>query len=367
MEIIAGLVVGIAVAAVAAVVVFRGRHSATDAVNVEMRRAVEELMTTGKALMDAERELASKELEGRSGVIGEQLAALSGELRRVTSLVGELEADRAEKFGELTGALEVQREHMAILAETTQGLRQALSSTKARGQWGERMADDVLRLHGFREGLNYRKQKAIEAGVPDFTFFLPDGLLLHMDVKFPLDNYLRYLEADSEIEQRRTRDDFLRDVRTHVKTLASRGYSDGVEDTVDCVLLFIPNEALYSFIHEQDRTILDDALGQKLVFCSPLTLYAVLAVVRQAVDNFRVERTSNEILTRLTAFGKQWELFVEKMEKLDRSLGTARRDFDELTGTRRRTLERELDKISDLREARELDAGESDPPLALEA
>jgi len=365
-----GIIVGAAVAAVAAVAgvaIVRGRRTAADTVSVEMRRAVEELMTTGKALMDAERELANKELEGRSGVIGEQLAALSGELHRVTSLVGELEADRAEKFGELSGALEAQRQNMAILAETTQGLRQALSSTKARGQWGERMADDVLRLHGFREGLNYRKQKAIEAGVPDFTFFLPDGLVLHMDVKFPLDNYLRYLECDSEIEQRRARDDFLRDVRTHVKTLAARGYCDGVDDTVDCVLLFIPNEALYSFIHEQDRTILDDALGQKLVFCSPLTLYAVLAVVRQAVDNFRVERTSNEILGRLSAFAKQWNLFVEKMEKLDRSLTTARRDFDELTTTRRRGVERELDKIEDLRQARDLDAGDGEATLALEA
>jgi DNA recombination protein RmuC len=368
MELMVGIVIGAVVAGVAAVALVQSRRKTTGVLSTEVRRAVEELMTTGKALMDAERELASKELEGHSGVIGEQIAALSGELRRVTDLVGDFEADRAKKFGELSGALEAQRQHIAILAETTQGLRQALSSSKARGQWGERMADDVLRLHGFHEGINYRKQRAIEAGVPDFTFFLPDGLLLHMDVKFPLDNYLRYLEAESEIDQRRARDDFLRDVRNHVKILAGRGYSDAIGETVDCVLLFIPNEALYAFIHEQDRTILDEALGHKLVFCSPLTLYAVLAVVRQAVDNFRVERTSNEILSRLAAFEKQWHAFVDKMDKLDRSLGTARRDFDELTGTRRRTLERELDRIANLRQARELDEGdESGPTLALEA
>ena len=363
-----GIVIGALVAAVAAVAIVRGRAGASNAVGTEVHRAVEQLMTTGKALMDAERELAAKELEGRSGVLGQQIAALSGELHRVTDLVGDLEADRAQKFGELTGALEAQRQNVAMLAETAQGLKQALSSSKVRGQWGERMAEDVLRLHGFHEGINYRKQRAIEAGVPDFTFFLPDGLVLHMDVKFPLDNYMRYLEASSEIEQRRARDDFLRDVRQHVKSLASRGYSDAAGDTVDCVLLFIPNETLYAFIHEQDRTILDDALGQKLVFCSPLTLYAVLAVVRQAVDNFRVERTSNEILTRLSAFAKQWHAFVDKMDKLDRSLVSARRDFDDLTGTRRRTLERELDKIDDLRQARSIDDGDVDgPTLALEA
>jgi DNA recombination protein RmuC len=348
------------------------RRDAEAARDAAISAALDHLMTSGKALMDSERELAGRDLEGKKGLIDQQLVAMQGELARVGDLVRELEADRGRKFGELAQALDAQRADMARLAETTQGLRQALSSTKARGQWGERMAEDVLRLAGFLEGVNYHKQRAIDTGIPDFTFLLPDGLSLHMDVKFPLDNYLRYLEAESDLEQRRARDEFLRDVRNHVKSLAARGYIDGSDSTVDCVLLFIPNEQLYAFIQEQDHSILDDALRRKLVFCSPLTLYAVLAVVRQAVDNFRVERTSSEILTRLGAFTKQWETFVEKMDKLDRSLTSARRDFDELTGTRRRMLERELDKIEDLRRSRELTAaddagGPAEPPLALEA
>jgi DNA recombination protein RmuC len=348
------------------------RQGAETARDAAISAALEHLMTSGKALMDTERELAGRELEGKKGLIDQQLSAMHTELQRVNELVRELEADRGRKFGELANALDAQRADMAKLAETTQGLRQALSSTKARGQWGERMAEDVLQLAGFLEGVNYHKQRAIDTGVPDFTFLLPDGLSLHMDVKFPLDNYLRYLDAESDLEQRRARDDFLRDVRGHVKSLASRGYIESSGASVDCVLLFIPNEQLYAFIQEQDRTILDDALRRKLVFCSPLTLFAVLAVVRQAVDNFRVERTSSEILGRLGAFTKQWEAFVEKMDKLDRSLNTARRDFDELTGTRRRMLERELDKIEDLRRSKELTAtddtsGPTEPPLALEA
>src|SRR5262249_13933999 len=158
------------------------------------------------------------ELDTKKSLIDQQLATMTGELGKVTALVHQLERDRASKLGELTGALELQREQVAALADTTRGLREALSSTKARGQWGGRMAEDVLRLAGFLEGVNYRRQRASEGGVPDFTFLLPDGMALYMDVKFPLDNYLRYLEAGSELEQRRARDDFLRDVRTHVKT-----------------------------------------------------------------------------------------------------------------------------------------------------
>ena len=133
------------------------------------------------------------------------------------------------------------------------------------------------------------------------------------------------------------------------------------------MLLFIPNEAVYAFIQEQDPRVIDDALGRKLVFCSPLTLFAVLAVVRQAVDNFRVERTSSEILARLGSFQKQWGMFTEKMDKLGRSIEATRKDYEDLTSTRRRQLERELDKIDDLRRHTG-DAVEGTPPsLALEA
>ncbi len=354
------------------------RLEAEQRASAEHRAEMQRLLADAQHRFAAEQARAAQDLAGKKSSIDDTLdamgRAMTDEMHQVQQLVRDLERDRQTKFGELAGAIQRSHEQMSVLSETTQSLRQALSSTKARGQWGERMADDVLRLHGFVEGVNYRKQRAVAAGIPDFTFLLPDGLSLHMDVKFPLDNYLRYLEADGELEQRRARDDFLRDVRGHVKTLAGRGYSDasgerGAGDSVDCVLLFIPNEAVYGFIHEQDRTILDDALGQKLVFCSPLTLYAVLAVVRQAVDNFRVERTSNEILARLGAFAKQWGMYVEKMDKLDRTLHTARRDFDDLTGTRQRMLQRELDRIDDLRTAQALDDGDDldGPTLALEA
>jgi DNA recombination protein RmuC len=137
------------------------------------------------------------------------------------------------------------------------------------------------------------------------------------------------------------------------------------------VLLFIPNEAVYAFIQEQDRTILDDALRDKVIFCSPLTLFAVLAVIRQAVDNFRLSETTHEILGLLQGFQKQWAKFVDQMDKVGRSLKTAGNAFDELEGTRKRGLERELDKIDAIRR-QQLDTPDSDADgtitrLALEA
>ncbi len=328
-----------------------------------------QLLDANRALMDTERERSSAELDGKRGVIDARLESMNHELGRVTDLLKEFEDQRGAKLDVLDGVLRQQREGLAELTQTTQGLREALSSSKARGQWGERMAEDVLQLAGFVEGIQYRKQVSVEGGrgIPDFTFMLPRGVVLYMDVKFPLDNYLRYLDAESELEQRRHRDDFLRDVRGKVKELAGRAYTTSDADTVDCVLLFIPNEALYGFIQEHDGAVLEHALGQKIVMCSPLTLFAVLAVVRQAVDSFRLERTTSEILDVLGSFSKQWDGFVAQMDTVGKRLESTTSAFDQLTGTRRRQLERQLDRIEDLRTDQALAITDPERRLILEA
>ena len=338
-----------------------------------VKTAIDHLVRMNEQMLTAERRLGSQDLEGKKSLIDHELVGMRGDLQKLTSLVHDIEKERREHVGELSSQLREAGRNTQVLAETTQSLREALSSTTARGQWGERMAEDVLRLAGFVDGVNYRRHQPIagSGGIPDYTFLLPQGQALHMDVKFPLNNYLRFHEAGSDVERERWRKEFLRDVRLRLKEVTSRDY-DAAANTVDCVLLFIPNESVYAFIQEQDRTILDDALRNKVVFCSPLTLFAVLAVIRQAVDNFRLSQTTHEILELLQAFDKQWSKFVEQMDKVGRSLKTAGNAFDELEGTRKRGLERELDKIAAVRRQQQLDAPDDDGDgtvtrLALEA
>jgi DNA recombination protein RmuC len=337
-----------------------------------VQAAVEQFLAHNRAALLAERELADRDLEGKKSLIDQQLAAMAAKLDDVSHLVQDVEAQRARSFGELSAQLSQQHDGLADLLHTTQSLREALSSTKARGQWGERMAEDVLRLAGFVENINYRKQRAVESGsgIPDYTFFLPNDLRLYMDVKFPLDNYLRYCEAGSDLERKRHRDDFLRDVRARVRELSGRDYVDAGGGTVDFVLLFIPNEQLYAFIHEQDDTILDEAVRQGVVFCSPLTLFVVLALIRQMVENFRLARTSDEILGLLGQFLDQWGKFKVQMEKVGQKIEAAGREYTALAGTRANTLERPLRAIEELR-TRDLELVEEpddgDRPLALEA
>jgi len=91
------------------------------------------------------------------------------------------------------------------------------------------------------------------------------------------------------------------------------------------------------------------------VLCSPSTLFAVLAVVRQAIDHFRLEQASNEILDCLGTFTVQWQKFTDQLDKVGRQLDGSQKAFAELAGTRRNQLQRAVDAVVDLRERQGLD------------
>jgi len=295
--------------------------------------------------------MGEKELEGKKKLIDQTLEAMKDDLQKVQDLVTTFEKDREKKFGELSHQLKSTAEQTGRLQETTSQLRTALASAKARGQWGERMAEDVLRLAGFVEGINYYKQKALETvGTrPDYTFLLPQDLKVNMDVKFPFDNYLRYLEVEGEADKEVYKNQFLKDVRGRIKEVTTRDYINPAENTVDYVIVFIPNEQVYGFINENDNSLLDEALKNKVILCSPITLYAILAVIRQAVDNFNLEKTAAQILSLLGAFQKQWTAFQKSLEKMGKKIEEAQREFTTLDSTRRTQLERPLRQIEDLR------------------
>lgn len=321
-------------------------HTVTAAADMAARMAGEKLgdsLQTGGRALDLRTTAFEKRVEG-----------LTTQLTRLGDVVAQLQTESAQQHGQLVSGLREATSTTRALAETTGHLREALASPKARGQWGERMADDVLRLAGMVEGVTYRKQSGTLGGsIPDVTFMLPGGRELHMDVKFPVDNYLRHLEADTDHEREATAKAFLRDVRNRVKELKGREYIQE-DTTLDEVLLFIPNESVWAFIHERDPQLIDVALGQKVVLCSPVSLFAVLAVIRQAVDQTRLARTSDEILQCLSAFRQQWTKYAEAVDVVEKRFVSTQRSLEELTGTRRRVLEKQLDRIDELRHQRGL-------------
>lgn len=296
--------------------------------------------------------LADSKLEGKKELIDKSLEQMNKTLSEVQKKMADVEKGSVE----VSSIVKTHTEITSKLKDTTEHLRQALASSKKRGEWGERMAEDILKLIGMAEGLNYIKQKTLEesSNRPDYTFFLPNKLKINMDVKFPLDNYQHYLDAQTEHEKKRYKEELIKNARVMIKQVTSRNYIDPAENTVDYAILFVPNEQVYSFINESEPAIMDEALKQKVILCSPFTLYAVLAVIRQAVENFNLEKTASEILKLLGDFYKQWNAYTEKFEAMGDKLDSAKKEYDMLVTTRTNQLERPLRKIEELRKQKSI-------------
>ena len=320
----------------------------------ETIRTVTQMVTqqSGEAL-GKRAEVISTTLKGVHDDVSKRLAELNHEL-------DQLRQHNAGQFSSVSEAV-------TLLAQRTANLNEVLSSSQKRGQWGERLAEDMIRAAGLVEGVNYSKQDTTAAGGrPDFTFTMPPDRVLFMDVKFPLDRYVAHLDADDDATRATTKADFVKAVRSHVDALAKRDYIDQTtEDALDYVLMFVPNESISGFVHEADPHLIDWALERKVVLCSPLTLYAFLVVIRQATESFHTEQTAAEITQQINKFSKEFDNYsaaVDKVRatfnKLDNELGAIATD-----GTRFRKLSVPIRAIEKLRKPPgigELDAATDD-------
>ncbi len=316
-----------------------------------LSKSTEQFLQLANQTLARQLQSGSMTLEEKKKLIDQTFQSMQDELNKVQNLIQELEKDRIEKFGMLTQNLTETQKTIQQLSETTNKLTTALAQSKTRGQWGERMAEDILRLSGMKEGINYIKQKAIQSvnTRPDYTFLLPNDLKLNMDVKFPYDNYMAFQNSQNDKEREIYKQNFLKDVRQRIKEVTTRDYINPSENTVDYVLVFIPNEHMYSFIMENDSRIIDEALKQKVILCSPITLYAIIAIIRQAVDNFTLEKKAAQIIELMGMFHKQWGEFLKSLESMGKKIDDARKEFEKLITTRKNQLERPLRKIEELR------------------
>jgi DNA recombination protein RmuC len=337
-----------------------------------LKASTGELLKLARENLDGRIHLGEKDLESKKQLIDQNLSTMKTDVQKMQELVSRFETERARQYGDLDRQLKTAARETSRLQDTADHLREALVSTKARGQWGERMAEDVLRLAGFVEGVNYIRQKVLEMATsrPDYTFWLPQGLKVNMDVKFPLNSYLRFLETDNEAACEGHKTQFLRDVRTRIREVTTRDYINPEEKTLDYVLVFIPNEQVYAFINENDPGLMDEALKNKVILCSPFTLFAILAIIRQSLDNFSMEKTAGEILGLVKNFKKEWEKFAEAMAKMGEKLDGAREEYRKMTTTRHDKLDKSIQKIEDMQRLKGI--GEAGAPgdaevLALEA
>ena len=336
--------------------------------SVMRRRAVErELSGLRDSLREAFAALAGEALDANSRRLGEQTGAvldakkalIDQSVRQVNERLGQLgefvqrvEADRKGEFGRLGEAIGSLRQSAGQISEI-------LASKQRRGAWGERMADDILRLSGLAEGVNYDKQsdETTEGQQrPDFTFHLPNDLKANMDVKFPLESYRRYLDAEGDSARAGEAQQLVKDVRYHVRAVASRGYVNTKEGTVDYALVFLPSEQIYSLVLETCPDLMDEAMRQRIVLTGPMSLYAMLSVIRQAAENANLMRRADEVMAVIHEFGRQFTNYNIELDKLGQRIEQTQKQFELVAKTRTNVLQKQIDRVEDLRANRESEA-----------
>jgi DNA recombination protein RmuC len=251
------------------------------------------------------------------------------------------------------------------LQMSTEGLKNLLANNRLRGEWGEQVAEDLLMAAGFVEKINYVKQATTTEGRPDFTILLPDGYKLNVDAKFPFDDLIAYQEAKTEAEKKRALSAFSTAVKNKIREVSTKDYIDPENQTLDFVLMFIPNEMIFSFVYEKLPDINEFASRQKVVLAGPFGFTAVLRLVLQAHKNFHHEKSLVQILGLISKFQEEYFKFGESMERLGKQLETAQKTFTEVEGTRNRQLTRVVEQISS-RSVASLDDGKKTKQLKLE-
>jgi len=258
------------------------------------------------------------------------------------------EKERIDTYSALKTSVEESRKITEQLSVSTEGLKNVLSDNQVRGQFGEQVAEDLLKMAGFVNGVDYEFNKKQEGSQtrPDFSVFMPDGIRINVDAKFPYANLQKMSETDDKIMKKKYMKDFEKDVKEKMKQVTTRDYINPSDRTVDFVILFIPNEMIFSFIYEKMPTVIESAMQNRVVLAGPFSFTAILRMIRQSYENLRVQGNIHNIIAHVKAFEKEFGVFSDSFLKIGEKITALEKQYDTVSTTRFRQLERRVDKVA---------------------
>jgi len=341
-----GLLVGVAAAWFA----LRARIATADATaELERRASDDKLAAAERARAEAEErfralsaealrennsaflQLAETKLQGYVAPLKESLEKVDGQVRL-------LEQARQQQFGALRAELAGVREGQERLRAATGALSTALRTPHVRGRWGEVQLRNVVEAAGLLAHCDFQEQASTRDSEgsllrPDLVVRIPGGKQVVVDAKAPLDAYLDALEAQSEEARATHLAAHARQLRNHVSQLARKAYWDQFEHTPEFVVLFVPNEAVFSAAMEQDPSLMEGAFSEKVLLASPTTLIALLRAAAFGWRQERLAQDAQEIASLGRELHKRLGRLGEHFAKLGRGLSSAVGAYNDTVGS----------------------------------
>ncbi len=282
------------------------------------------------------KESASSILKEKSGDLS---AANSEQIKNILDPLGKkmeefrrAVEDSKEKSLKNTATLEQQirsmMEQTAAVGRQADNLATALrSNNKAVGNWGEVVLLNLLEGMGLREGEDYVKQETIrdvdgntvlsEDGgrrlIPDVVLYLPENKAVVIDSKVSLEGYIAYVNASDETARGMALTAHGKSVDAHVKELSAKSYSRYIRstgrDSLDYVVMFVPNEGAFQLYYQNFRERWHHAFDSGIIIAGESNLFAMLKIientwvrVRQQKNTEEVMSLAGELLERVTRF-----------------------------------------------------------------
>ncbi|WP_289685951.1 DNA recombination protein RmuC [Paramuribaculum intestinale] len=267
------------------------------------------------------------------------LAPLKADIERFSATVGQCYADEARERFSLQQAIRTLVETNQNIGREARELSQALRGNNRRqGQWGEIVLQTILEKSGLREGHEFTTQASHDTGTdegerlrlrPDVVVHYPDRRCIIIDSKASLTAFIELTEARDDDERKLAARRHVESVRRHVDMLGAKHYENlAGDETLDFVMMFIPNEAAYLAAMQHDADLWQRAYDKRVLIVSPTHLISALRLISQLWVRDKQTRNTIEIAEAAGRMYDKFSDFVKDLNKIGASLGAAQRAYD---------------------------------------
>jgi len=312
----------------------------SDLSNQSLKSNSENFLRLAEQNLSAHQERAKRELGDREQAVENLVKPIKDALHQSQAQIAALEQSRSEAYGGIKSQLETMQINQQSLTQETQNLVNALRRPEVRGRWGEITLRRLVELAGMVEHCDFQEQvhttKDDNIFRPDMIVRMPDHRELVVDVKTPLDAYLAAIEAKDDAQRKLGLERHARNVREHIRKLASKAYWDQFSKSPEFVILFIPGDQFLSAALNEDPDLIEYSLSKQIILATPTSFVALLKAVaygwRQLAlaDNAQeIRKLAEDLYGRLTAFAghmnKVGKQLASSVENYNRAVGSLER------------------------------------------
>ena len=240
-------------------------------------------------------ETAKGDLKARQEAIAGIVAPLKDQLAEYQKRLQTAEQKQTETLGAVRQQLEALQNQSQSLASETNQLRRVLSSSQARGRWGEETLRRVVEAAGMSAHCDFVEQTREGESQPDMLVKLPGDRVIIVDSKVPDLDFLAALGTADETTRREKLTAHAAKLKGTIRDLAARNYPKQFPAALDRVVLFVPAESLLSAALEGDPNLIVDAAAAGILLATPSSLIALLYAVAMSWQQDAQTRNARDI------------------------------------------------------------------------